>query len=139
MISKDGQGIGIRIAANMSESAIISPRLDHIGTILQHFIAQFYPHYYAVTLDMSGDVIMLRTKLVLSMLHRSRLPSLTMHTIPPIWGVILFILLRSKLAENCWKTAGKWRAATPLINDSPTTIVLYWDSPGDPPSQCNLP
>ena len=29
--------------------------------------------------------------------------------------------------------------ATPLINESPTTIVLYWDSPGDPASQCNLP
>ena len=58
-MGNDGQGIGIRIAANMSESAIISPRLDHI--------------------------------------------------------------------------------MTPLINDSPTTIVLYWDSPGDPPSQCNLP
>jgi hypothetical protein len=29
--------------------------------------------------------------------------------------------------------------ATPLINDSPTTVVLYWDSPGDPPSQCQLP
>jgi hypothetical protein len=29
--------------------------------------------------------------------------------------------------------------ATPLINESPTTIVLYWDSPDYPASQCNLP
>ena len=58
-LGNDGQGIGIRIAENMSESTIISPRLDHI--------------------------------------------------------------------------------ATPLINNSPTTMVLYWDSPGDPPSQCALP
>ena len=55
-------GIGVRIAANMSESAVISPRMD--------------------------------------------MESAT---------------------------------ATPIINDSPTTIVLYWDSPGDPPSQCQIP
>lgn len=58
-LGNDGQGVGVRVWANMSESTIISPRLDHI--------------------------------------------------------------------------------AIPLINDSPTTIVLYWDSPGDPPSRCNLP
>ena len=28
---------------------------------------------------------------------------------------------------------------TPTIINSSTTVVLFWDSPGDPPSQCVLP